>query len=515
MNILLVTTDQQRADHLGFAGDPTVRTPNLDALASASRVFRRAHVANPTCMPNRASIVTGRLPSSHGTRVNGLALDRDAETFARALRRDGYRTALIGKSHLQPLGHGEDEVNRLLAGGPRRDAVDRDWPEGWDTFEHIDRHRRGWVEMPADYYGFDHVLLTGGISAAAGGHYHHWLLEQGFDPATHLGVANARRRSALWDQVFQPDVPEELYTTSYITDRSLDFLDTAARLEQPFLLWCSFPDPHHPFAPPGDYFDRYDPSAVTLPPTFDDTHERSMPHLRAMIERRGEPAGPFSAWAPTEAQLREALAAQYGSIEMIDDAVGRLLGRLTALGLDGDTIVVFTSDHGDLFGDHGLLLKHAVHYDACTRVPLTIRVPGIAPGVTDALVSSLDLSHTLLDLCDVPIHGGAQGHSLVPCLSDPKARVRDALLIEEDELFGVTGLPGPVRMRTLLTDSARLTVYAGTEEAELFDHTTDPEERRNRHADPDAGSLREAMRARLIELLLRAADESRTPRYTA
>lgn len=514
-NILLITTDEQRADHVGFGGDQVVRTPHLDALAASGVTFEKAYVANPTCMPNRASIVTGRLPSNHGTRVNGLALDRDAETFARVLRRDGYRTALIGKSHLQPLGNGAAEVGQWLSTRPPTDAVTRDWPEGWDRQEHLDRHREGWVEIGEDHYGFDHVRLTGGISAAAGGHYLHWLREQGVDPSKRLGPANARWRSALWNQVFVPDLPAGLSTTSYISERSVEFMARAVAAAEPFMVWCSFPDPHHPFAPPPEYFDRYQPADVRVPESFGDPHKRSMPHIREMLAGRGKPNGPFQVWAPTEDQLREALAAQYGSIEQIDDAVGNLLREIDRLGIADRTIVVFTSDHGDMGGDHGLLLKHAVHYEACIRVPLVVRVPGSTAGRCTSLVSSLDIAPTILELAGSACYAGMQGRSLLPLIGDPRRSLRDALLIEEDQIFGVAGLPAPIRMRTVLTERYRYTRYAGQQHGELFDRSRDSEELENLFGVASAASLQRELTECLVEELLGAADEARAPTHMA
>lgn len=126
---MLIVTDRHRADHVGFGGNPVVQTPHLDALAATGMRFEWAYVANPVCMPNRARVLTGRMPSVHGTRVNGIPLDWDAETFPRCLRRSGYRTAVIGKVHLQNLGHGEAEA-RQAAGGHHRPAVSRHRPDG-------------------------------------------------------------------------------------------------------------------------------------------------------------------------------------------------------------------------------------------------------------------------------------------------------------------------------------------------------------------------------------------------
>ncbi|WP_034273717.1 sulfatase family protein [Haloechinothrix halophila] len=513
-NVVVIMTDEQRADHVGFGGNPLVATPHLDALARSGTRFDRAFVANPICMPNRASILTGRLPSAHGTRVNGISLDPDANTFARVLRAQGYRTGLVGKSHLQNLGKGAEQVLELLA-EREGDAVTRNHPHGWDQWEDVERHRHADVELPEDFYGFDHVRLVGGYSANASGHYYQWLLRQGVDPELLQGRQNAAQRYDDWNQVWQTPMPEELYPTNYIVDRSIDFLSDRAGDDEPFLLWCSFPDPHHPFAPPKRHYEMYSPSDVDLPESFADTHEHSMPHYRAMAAERGHARTFFTGWAPTEEQFRVAAAVQFGMITMVDEGVGRLMAALERLGLDDNTVVIFTSDHGDMFGDHGMMLKHAMHYEACVRVPLVVRAPGYEPGVSDALVSSLDIASTILDLCGAREYRGMQGQSLVPLLTNPRARPRETLLVEEDELFSLPGLPGPIRMRSLVTEHARLTTYAGHDDGELFDHDADPLEMRNRwHHDRSRG-LRADLTDLLVQTMLAHADEGVTPTHTA
>ncbi|MEE4201316.1 sulfatase-like hydrolase/transferase [Erythrobacter sp.] len=133
-NILVIMTDQHRADHTGFGGNRIVRTPNLDALASRGMVFDRAYVANPICMPNRATLMTGRMPSDHGVRFNGLSLDWGANTYARVAREAGYRTAMIGKSHLQIMNDAHEVIQRIFGDDPPADAERSGWPSGWDDY---------------------------------------------------------------------------------------------------------------------------------------------------------------------------------------------------------------------------------------------------------------------------------------------------------------------------------------------------------------------------------------------
>ena len=202
-NVLFVITDQQRADHAGFMGNPVVRTPHLDELAERGTVFESAWVANPVCMPNRCSIMTGRMPSSHGVIFNDRSLEWTANTHVRAFRAAGYRTALLGKAHLQ---HGMSRNSMAIApGGP---SVEASFGAGWDEWEHDERYWDEAPVLPEDFYGFDHVELSIDHGARVSGHHYRWAVDRGADP-THLRVPqtadNPRRRGGdVWWQVYDP-----------------------------------------------------------------------------------------------------------------------------------------------------------------------------------------------------------------------------------------------------------------------------------------------------------------------
>jgi arylsulfatase A-like enzyme len=514
-NVLIIMTDQHRPDHTGFGGNQLLKTPHLDAIADRSMRFDRCFVANPICMPNRSSIVTGRLPSLHGTRFNGIPLAWDSNTFMRVLRSAGYHTAYFGKSHLQNMGEAKQVSDAIFAGAPAEDARLGAGPPGWQEWEYGERHKHEKVEIPSDFYGIDEVDLTVNHSDLCSGHYYQWLLEKGADPEKLQGSKNALPHESLWNQVWRTAVPEDLYPTTYIADQTASFLSRQAAHERPFLAFCSFPDPHHPFTPPGHYFDLYDPKQIELPRSFHDSHERSPKHFRAMASFRGKQGARMAPWAPTEDQLREMAAAEYGMIAMIDDGVGRVLTALEDNGMAEDTIVIFTSDHGDMFGDHGLMLKAGIHYDGCTRVPLLISVPGKTPGVSSSLVSSLDLAQTVLELTGEPEYQGMQGVSLAPLLDDSTAKVRDHVLVEEDEMFDLAGIGEQLRMRTLVTDEARFTLYHGSEEGELFDLDRDPDEMQNLYAEGSGKALRAEMAEKLARVQMQYADRSPKPTHMA
>ncbi len=510
-NFLVIITDQHRPDHTGFGGNAVVETPHLDGLAASGMRFDRALVANPICMPNRASIATGRMPSVHGTRYNGIPLDWTANTFLRKLREVGYHNGWFGKCHFQNMGHNVQVADHFFGKAPSEDAVQPRYPEGWDRYEDDARHRRERVTIPKDFYGIDEVELVVQHADLASGHYYQWLLEQDVDPKTIRGPQNALPYDAKWNQVWKTAVPEALYPTSYVTDRSVAFLERQAGRDQPFVAVCSYPDPHHPFTPPGRYFDQYDPEKIPLPETFDDPHAESMRHLRRMKQNPGKQLAQMAPFSPTVEQYQEMAACEYGMVSMIDDGVGRILAALDTSGRADDTVVLFTSDHGDMFGDHGLMLKAAMHYEGCIRVPLVIRSPGRTPGVSRSLASSLDIAQTLLELAGADEFLGMQGTSLVPLLDDPDATVRDHVLVEEDEMFDLVGNGQPLRMRTLVTEEARITIYRGESEGELFDLQRDPSERHNLWNDRSRAALRNEMTARLSQTLMEYADDSPRP----
>jgi arylsulfatase A-like enzyme len=251
--------------------------------------------------------------------------------------------------------------------------------------------------------------------------------------------------------------------------------------DKPFVAWCSFPDPHHPMTPPGDWFFRHKPEDMVLPDSRHDPLEDAPTHLKAI--RAKHPQDQRNWVDPCgygdDGLLRQAIAATYGMIEMIDDGVGQVLDKLDSPGVRDNTIVVFTSDHGDMMGEHGLFLKGFMHYRGTLQVPMVIDVLGKAAGRTDSLSSSIDLGVTLMDLCHLKPYAGIQGQSLTPILDDRVAVVRDHVLIEDDlpDLTASLAL-FPGKTRTVITNDYRFTRNINGEE-QLFDLKIDPDELNN------------------------------------
>ncbi|RZS84728.1 sulfatase family protein [Pigmentiphaga kullae] len=522
-NILLIMTDQHRADHLGCYGNRQVRTPHIDGIAARGTVFDRFYVASPICMPNRSTLMTGRMPSLHGVRHNGIPLRLDDTTFATMLGARGYRTALIGKSHLQnmqdipPLVQRAPHEGRAVvpahpdATGDRRDgpAYEQELASRWRDPAHR-------IRLP--YYGFDHVELCMEHGDEAFGDYQRWLAQRLPEADGLRGRRHARADDRyVAPQAWRTRLPEACYPSRYIAERGAAYLEAhAARgAAQPFFLKCSFPDPHHPFTPPGRYWGMYDPRSIAVPPTCAPPAAEAPPHLRWLHDERAGGRANLDTprvVAVTPREAREAIALSYGMITLVDDCIGRILQALEATGQARDTIVAFTSDHGDFMGDHGLLFKGPLHYQGLVRVPFIWADPR-APGGrrSAALHGTLDIAQTLLHRTGTAPYHDIQGMSLLPALDDPGWQGHDAVLIEDEiqRVFG--GFDSPVRLRTLITRQWRLSVYLGAEWGELYDLANDPHERVNLWHDPRHAGTRASLMEALVRKMMALASRSPLP----
>lgn len=480
-NFLFVITDQQRADFLGCAGHPVLRTPHIDSLAAQGLRLKDMRVASPVCMPNRASLLTGRYPSAHGLRRNGLSLSERVNTFADVLSAGGYDTALFGKSHVRPMTgtppplpemHVNADVPEAWRGGYETEFEEE--PEVWKS------EKPFCVSLP--HYGFARADLTTLHSDQCGGHYYQWLRAQTPDADKLRDRKNRLPHDYICPEAERTRVAEELYPTAFVRDRAAEYLRDAARGKNPFFAFVSFPDPHHPFTPPGKYWDMYSPDDMPPPLPFE-AHQNPPPHLCAQRElmRAGKQdtaqAGAFMA---SEREAREAAALTCGMIAFIDDAVGELLGVLEETGLRENTVIVFTSDHGEYMGDFGLLLKGASLTSALTRVPFIWADTdgGFSGGECGEMFSTVDIAPTILARAGLLPYNGMQGRDMLP-VARGEEPAREELLIEFEDNAPKMGFESPAVARTLLTRRYRLTLFLDCEWGELYDLQEDPNETRN------------------------------------
>lgn len=518
-NFLFIITDQHRADHLGCYGNPVVQTPNLDDLAARGRRYERFYVANPICMPNRASIMTGRMSSLHGVRHNGIALSYDDTTFVELLRDAGYHTGLIGKSHLQSFtGLPATKRYQPIAGLDTpslslRDAVKnhRHGPE-YDL-EVAPKWDRPLAErLMGHFYGFDHVEIAADHGDKAAGDYLLWARAQqpGFDKLVGPQSALPDNRIKA-PQAWRTAVPEELYSTTWIANQVEHYLAERAHDGANFFLQMSFPDPHHPFTPPGHYWNMYDPADITLPVSFGKGGLPPIQALREALATGTDPRDNQNPFAVTEQEARALIALTYGSISMIDDAVGRVLAHLQALGLADDTVVLFTSDHGDYMGDHGLMLKLLLHYQGLIRTPFIWTDPD-QPETTvvdNGLAQSIDISATVLARAGIQSFNGLQGRDLMA--SQPPS----AIIVEEDSQRAMIGFERLQRIRTVVTDRWRMSLRQRETWSELYDLENDPHEMSNLFDASNTAATQAEITMTMARRMIELQDQSPLPAYRA
>jgi len=505
-NILFITVDQQRFDALGVNGGQVARTPVMDGLARQGINYGRAHVQNVVCMPSRATMLTGQYPRTHGVYANGVPLPLDAPSVADVLRVEGgYRTALIGKAHFDP--HLDLRLrfyeNRCAAEGFRGP---------WHGFEHMELATHGplvghhyadwlWENHPGDIGGFGAVL-----SGAGGG-------DTGAPEVKHNPI------------------PREHYHTDWVADRTIAWL--RSHQQDPWFCWMSFPDPHHPFDPPYDEVKaRIDWRDVPLP----ERHPKSREAARAILAQRprhwldwyegrfrnpeGGPIAPIPK-ERTDDQLREICAMIHVENELIDEAIGRVLAHLEAAGLTDTTDVFYTSDHGELQGDYGLLFKGPYHVESLLRIPLIWRpapCAGVSPAAVQDPVGHIDLAPTFCQVAGLEVPGWMQGRAL-PSSPDPTRR---RVFTTFDSQFAQVGM----HLSTIYADSMICTRYRASTrdegghfpfywsiwgrgsdipnydgtEGELYDLKEDPLGMRNLWNDPRRREIREALTRELDDI---------------
>ncbi|PLS21234.1 sulfatase family protein [Neptunicoccus cionae] len=508
-NFLYIMVDQLRADWLGCYGHPVVKTPNIDALAANGTRFDEFHVATPVCMPNRASLMTGRMPSVHGLRYNGCLLSERANTFVDVLKAEGYATATIGKSHLQPFTDIEAEKAGATLDGPVSEAWKPDI--GNYTYEEPAKFANDTrFDFPTPYYGFDHVEMVTGHDDRAGGHYQQWFRKKHPNWRELCDPANELPHNYSVPQARRTPIPEDSYPTAYTRDRAQDYLVGRADSGQPFFAYVSFSDPHHPFNPPGKYWEMYDPDDFTLPSRFED-HQNPPPPLleayRAYQDGLGQKT-PQTAFMASDRQVREAMALTAGMLTLIDDAVGDLLQTLKDTGQYENTVIVFNSDHGDYMGDFNMLLKGAWATRSINRVPMIWSDPmDRQVRTTQALASTIDISATILERAGVDPYFGIQGQSFLECVQG-KNRHRKSLLIEYNDGLTRMGFDAPARVRSVVTQDWQFSVYKDQDWGELYNLKDDVRQTRNLWDDPEYKDIKAQFFAELTQHLIGQMDES-------
>jgi len=454
-NILLITTDMQRFDTLGCAGNAQIKTPNLDALAERGVRFSQAFCNNPVCMPTRATLFSGKLPSAHGVRWNVGGLGAHEPTVTKTLHDAGYQTAAIGKMH--------------------------------------------WGDMQADL-GLEYLNVTHEYTVSPGVHgYRDALREAGLDQVP--PVESLPEYREYYGAAASP-LPEELHLDSFIGQATVAFLEERDR-ERPFFCWCSFNGPHLPIDPAKPWDELYDPADMPLPVWEEQEFDAKPPEQRAFQQNkdRGNGFGDYRAITYDLNKLRRFIAHYWGKISMIDSYIGKIIAQLQQAGDLENTVIIFTSDHGDFVGNHRLLFKSAFLYDDLVRVPLIVAWPErLKPGlVVDACVEHVDLPVSILRMAGLQPYPGMQGEDLMPLLCGEADALRDHAYAEA------------VDHRMLRTAEWKLVHYMGRPLGELYNLREDPHELKNLYDDPDCLAVREALERRLLDRMLANEGRLHTP----
>ena len=456
-NLLFLMTDQQRADTI----EPSTlcQMPHLAQLASNGTRFERCYVPNPICSPTRASLMTGLLPHSHGmvdcphtVEPYRATLKADLPFWSRNLKEAGYCTAYVGKWHIERTYRLENF--------------------GFDTYEVCDA---GYGKE--DDAGYGAYLRQLGLDGKERRMQMQCTVRQkGYRDFLLYGVTNE---------------PVEATQEYYLYSRGIEFLHQAARAPQrPWALFVSTQGPHDPYVVPCAYYERYDPADIPRPTSFEDDLAD-----RPAIYRRIQWVWRELEWP----EFAQATACYYAFCSLIDEQVGRVLATLRALGQEENTIVVFTSDHGDYMGAHRLMLKGIPAFEEIYRVPLIIKGPGIPAGrQVGQIVSLLDLAPTLVQLTT----GGSfpcYGRSLLPLFQSEQAEWESEAFAEcHGQRFFYT-------QRTLWRDNYKY-IFNGFDEDELYDLAADPYEMRNLAHAPTFQPVLEAMAGRMWEIIRQTDD---------
>lgn len=452
-HIVLLMTDQQRWDTIGALGFPHVLTPNLDALVRRGIAFTNAYVQDAICGPSRASLVTGQYVHAHGAEDNGTWPDATHPNWIEALRQAGYHTANIGKMHTEPI--------YLPCGFDYRWVVENK------------NYQQGQMGPPDD---FDKLLAERG------------LLRPGQRYAEMIPDWWDNLQAAIWPY------DDALYPDNVIGQRTVDYLEQHD-FSQPLLFWAGFVGPHDPYDVPASALERYEGVDIPDPLGFpDEVNQKPACHRQGMDKMDGWPHPAAIWWSrATPERLRRMRRHYYANISVIDDWVGRILDTLQRRGVLDDTLIIFTSDHGDALGDHRMVYKFTTHYESVAKAPLILAGPDIpARGAVDALVEQMDLGPTLLEMVGLETLPGMQATSLWPLIHG-----------QVDQLHAEVFSERPPRRLMIRVGDWKMVYYPNDPDGELYHLGEDPDELHNLYADPAHREKRQELEERLLDWLVR------------
>lgn len=461
-NIVFIITDQQRFDTIAALGADHMETPNLDRMAREGAAFTNMYVTSPSCAPSRASLFSGTYPHTNGVFRND---EPWTWTWVPLLNQAGYRCVNVGKMHTSPF-----EV-----------------PFGFHERHVVENKDRAHPALPFYLDTWDKILWATGLEKPSRVTY--------------------RRRADYRDRMgaFVWEAPAHLHPDNFVGELAVHWLRSWTG-EGPFFLQVGFPGPHPPYDPTQDWLDRYEGKSLPEAIRGDDPDSEPAPlrALRRHHQRQDHDAVVHLA-DPTPEQLRRQRMHYYANVSMIDAKVGEILAALEARGVLGETMVIFTSDHGDALNDHGHIQKWTM-YEASVKVPALVWHPGVvAPQRIDGLAQLFDLGPTILETAGVEPPDWMAARSLLPALTGKNPAMREAVFAEhaDDLILDATEFVQMVR-----EDRWKLVTFLGSGEGQLFDLDADPEERANLWDDPEHAAVRDRLTRALADWRIRSAKRS-------
>ncbi|MFX0099701.1 MAG: sulfatase [Candidatus Hodarchaeota archaeon] len=481
VNILLIMADQMRADCIE-AVNSTIKTPNLQRLVDNGVLIERAYAPTPVCLPCRVSVLTGQYPSTHGCCHNETCLPRDyLPNMAMEFKKAGYYTHFIGKSHINSV----------------HDKMSFEAPPNIHNYDFFKQWKGPW-------YGFDNADICVGHTTeyiAPSMHYGAWLEEKGVDIQKYFG-------NTAYTQYGPWDLPEEYHNSKWVAEITKNAIEKSRQGDQPFLIWANFQDPHNPCMVPEPWASMYDPAEIKKhgfkpgePESFKEKppfYERILGSSGGYRARDVDPglpgSGNVSRLPFSDDQVQENAACYYGMVSLMDKYIGEILDKLEEMEMMEDTLIVFTSDHGDFLGDHGLYWKSVVTFDEAMHVPLIISYPRMIPKGRrcKAFHSLIDLPTTFLSFAGLKSPRFMEGEDQKDVWTNPDKCIRDDVIVEERPYNT------DFNEKVLINDEFKLTFFAGRDYGELYNIKDDPDQIHNLWDDEKHASIKLEMISRIL-----------------
>lgn len=481
-NILFITTDQQRFDHIGIAGLTGIKTPNLDRLGSEGVHMQRAYCPSPICTPTRLSLLTGLYPSVHGGYSIGVTPDPfPSKTIPAALSSAGYRTGIIGKTHF--VARPDEELH--MAGNEK---VAPEFFDSWD----------------GPYEGFDYIQASTGhtINHIPSMHYRRHLEKSGVDYEKwfpQMSPGYDHDVCGVWN------IPEQYHDTTWVTERTKEYISES--VDQPWFCWASYQDPHEPFVCPEPWFSSVDTDNMPEYEFLRDGELEDKPDIYRRLYENDQDGISDQFGIPCVGHIERhqkdsklAMQATLGMIAFLDFKIGELIEHLEQSGQLENTIIIFTSDHGEMHGHHGFWGKGLTAYEDCQRVPLLIFGPSFfsRSGKQQALTNLVDLPATFLGIAGINDYPHIQGINLLPFLKGEVDQTQDAVVVE------CRANQNYVNQITLITETHKLVLTQPFAGGELYDLKKDPDQYDNLWEQDEMQSVKLSLMERLIRKRMNA-----------